>query len=63
MMQGKLPIFGPVAEDVALRGICIFKFGDKAEVVKLLNTGADNNTGAPTHEAYQWLNIPVSTVP
>lgn len=57
-VQGKLPVFGPVTEDVELRGICIFNLEDKAQVVKLLEADPYVKSGAMTYEVYRWFSIP-----
>lgn len=62
-LQGKLPIFGPLTEDIDLRGIGIFNLTDKTEIAKLLDADPYIKSGAMTYEIYNWFSIPGYTLP
>ncbi|MFH0990932.1 MAG: YciI family protein [bacterium] len=61
--QGKLPLFGPIAEESTLRGICIFNVADKAAARKLIEADPFVKSGALAYEIYDWFGLPGDVLP
>lgn len=61
--QGVLPLFGPVTEDVDLRGICIFNLEDKDKVKAMLDDDAHIQSGRLVYELYSWFGLPGDKLP
>jgi uncharacterized protein YciI len=61
--KGLMPIFGPLLEDIELRGICIFNITDKEEIKKLLDEDPHVKSGRLTYEIHSWFGLPGSRLP
>lgn len=56
--QGKISIFGPVMNDIKLRGIIVFNSTDKEYIKRELNDDPYIKAGYLKYEMLDWFSIP-----
>jgi uncharacterized protein YciI len=61
--QGHISIFGPVIDDVRLRGITVFTTTDKEHIKALMADDPYIKGGYLTYELLDWFSIPGLTLP
>lgn len=56
--QGEISIFGPIINDIKLRGIIVFNSTDKEYIKKELNNDPYVKAGYLKYELLDWFSIP-----